>query len=514
MLKPGDVVGRYTIESLLGEGGMGSVYRAEDGRLGRRVALKVVKLDGAGEAERVEATARLVREARAAAALDHPNAVAMFDIGEHEGTAFIAMELVPGRTLREALEDPSVGISERIRWMADVARALGAAHRAGLVHRDVKPENVMVRDDGVVKVLDFGIARRGAFALDASAPTQSAAALGTLTSQGLRVGTPLYMAPEQIRGDAIDGRADQFAWGVVAYEVFTRRVPWRKDDALTLVATILTEPARPLRELEPEVPELAERVVMRALSKAKDERYASMDDLVRALEGSASLRPSLGGAPAPSGPKGDPTDSRRFSDAEIRRVLERAVERQHRPQASDSSLSYAELVDVARQIGVDESALAAAARELDPPPPRPAHPPSAARDAAIAKMTRNAATYGVVCLFMFLLDLRDWHIGFSLWVLAGCSLAVALQAVRIWFPNRPWPLDPPRPDPPAQARPITARSLDEGLAILKTARNRVAPLPGSPGLRVPEPNGAHAAAEREAAAESEAAQAARRAQDR
>jgi eukaryotic-like serine/threonine-protein kinase len=169
MLKPGDTFERYTIDAAIGHGGMGVVYRAHDSRLDRRVALKV--LGGGVDRGQGDGDARLLREARAAAALDHPNAVSIFDVGEHEGATYIVMELVSGRTLREVVGDASVPVATRVTWLADVARALAAAHRRGLVHRDIKPENVMVRDDGVVKVLDFGIARRIAGQVDPSAPT-------------------------------------------------------------------------------------------------------------------------------------------------------------------------------------------------------------------------------------------------------------------------------------------------------------------------------------------------------
>src|SRR5262249_4765323 len=154
--KPGETFERYTVEALIGEGGMGHVYRARDTRLERRVALKVIN----DRASSRDAAARLVREARAAAALDHPNAVAIFDVGELDGPPYIVMELVEGRTLRGLIGDSGTRMSARIAHLADVGRALAAAHRRGLVHRDIKPENVMIRDDGMVKVLDFGIARR------------------------------------------------------------------------------------------------------------------------------------------------------------------------------------------------------------------------------------------------------------------------------------------------------------------------------------------------------------------
>src|SRR6185295_3056594 len=206
MLRPGETFDRYTVDAVIGQGGMGSVYRAHDARLDRRVALKVIA-DAAGG---TDARARFLREARAAAALDHPNVVSIFDVGELDGAPYIVMELVSGRTLRETVGDASVPVATRAGWLADVARALSAAHRRGLVHRDVKPENVMVRADGVVKVLDFGIARRAGGRVDphgtTKAPSSESPALPTLTVEGVRMGTPLYMSPEQIRGEDLDGR--------------------------------------------------------------------------------------------------------------------------------------------------------------------------------------------------------------------------------------------------------------------------------------------------------------------
>src|SRR5262249_32521673 len=147
LLARGTKIDRYVVEEPIGEGGMGRVYRARDEKLRRRVALKVLHVEGA--------VTRVLREARAAAALNHPNAVAVFDVGEHEGDPYIAMELVSGCALRAYVESRARPVSERIRWLVDVARALAAAHRAGLVHSDIKPDNVMLRDDGVIKVLDF-----------------------------------------------------------------------------------------------------------------------------------------------------------------------------------------------------------------------------------------------------------------------------------------------------------------------------------------------------------------------
>ena len=248
-LETGMTFDRYRIEGLLGEGGMGKVYRAYDGRLERFVALKIVGGGADGDSEASDAPERrLLREARAAAAIDHPNAVAIFDVGEVSGKTYIAMELIEGRPLSAYVGDASVALGTRLRWLAEIARALDAAHQRGLVHRDVKPTNVMVRRDGRVKVLDFGIARRlrgdpsahmlattpardgGDLALARTIPLPpeavAATLLATLTKEGAIVGTPLYMAPEQMRGEAVDARADQFSWGVLAYELLAGCHPW------------------------------------------------------------------------------------------------------------------------------------------------------------------------------------------------------------------------------------------------------------------------------------------------
>ena len=228
MLTGGDKIAQYTVEARLGVGGMGEVYLAIDARLQRKVALKVILDQGeaSGEPGSIsaanDASARLVREARAAASLTHPNVVSVFDVGEDNGRVYLAMEYVVGRTVRELMPERDISWTRRVRWLADVARALAAAHKSGLVHRDIKPENVMVRDDGLVKVLDFGIARRTSSgpSVDPTARTE-AAYVSTVTAEGVAIGTPLYMAPEQIKGGVVDARTDQFAWGVMAFEVLS-----------------------------------------------------------------------------------------------------------------------------------------------------------------------------------------------------------------------------------------------------------------------------------------------------
>ena len=291
---------RYTIESLLGEGGMGEVYCAFDPKLARRVALKVMSTKvAAGEDLDSRGRERLVREARAAAALVHANAVSIFDVGDVDGRPFIAMEYIPGRSLRAYVGDASVTMAQRVAWLLDVARALSAAHKRGLVHRDIKPENVMVRDDGIVKVLDFGIARQSAGFVDPNAATQTAATMApaTITEEGAIIGTPLYMAPEQLRGDPFDARADQFAWGVLAYELTTGSVPWRNaGSGVQVVAAILSADVEPPSKHSPDIPPNVDAAIVRALAKSPRERFASMDELVSNVAGGSVTPPTLGSA--------------------------------------------------------------------------------------------------------------------------------------------------------------------------------------------------------------------------
>jgi serine/threonine protein kinase/tetratricopeptide (TPR) repeat protein len=288
-LSPGDLFGRYRIESLVGEGGMGRVYRALDTQVGRHVALKVLRAETA-QAE-TQGAARLVREGRAAAALDHPNVVVVYDVGIIDGTPFVAMELIAGRSLRSFVGDPSVTTARKVRWLRDVARALAAAHARGLVHRDVKPSNILVRDDDVVKVFDFGIARL----TRPIAPAGLAAAdePATLTEQGMLIGTPKYMAPEQLRGAAVDGRTDQFAWGVLAYELLTGGSPWKAREDVDVLAAIVLREVEPFASSVADLSPASEAVVLRALSKMPGDRFDSMDELLTALVAGPDPTPTV-----------------------------------------------------------------------------------------------------------------------------------------------------------------------------------------------------------------------------
>ena len=275
------IAGRYEVVAKIGEGGMGQVLRARDTKLDRDVALKLLPPRSIGDEKARE---RLVREARAAARLAHAGIVHVYDVGEtDDGSAYIAMELVSGKTLRSLMAEGGAGVEELLRALAECARALAFAHREGAVHRDVKPDNIMIRTDGRAALLDFGIAK-----------TLSADAAG-LTDEGQVVGTPAYLAPEQARGEELDGRADQFALAVTAYEALTGRLPWQGLSSSAIIAAILRDDPAPPSEVRPELGRGLDAVLLRALAKSRANRYPSLDAFADALEdASAAL-----GATAP-----------------------------------------------------------------------------------------------------------------------------------------------------------------------------------------------------------------------
>jgi serine/threonine-protein kinase len=287
----GETIERYTLLGLLGRGGMGYVYRAHDTRLHRNVALKLLRVPPSGspesDADRTASIARMMREARAAAALEHPNIVTIYDVGEvslgeGEGpSCFISMELIEGTPLHRCIGRGGIPLTTRVGWLCDIARALAFAHEHGIIHRDVKPDNVMIRQDGVVKVLDFGLARRAAGA--ASRPGQES--LPTLTEEGGVVGTPRYMAPEHMQGAPLDGRADQFSWGVMAYELLSGQSPWPgAEDSIQVIAHVLTHEPTLLSVIDPSLPSGLVAIVHRSMARDRADRYESMDALVEALD--------------------------------------------------------------------------------------------------------------------------------------------------------------------------------------------------------------------------------------
>jgi tetratricopeptide (TPR) repeat protein len=269
-------LGHYVIESALGQGGMGEVYRAVDSRLRRPVAVKVLSREVVSPARRE----RFLREAQSASALNHPGIVTIHDIGRDGGLDFIVMEQVQGRTLREVLRDGPLAVDQALEYARQAASALGAAHAAGIVHRDLKPQNLMVTPGGQLKVLDFGLAHVAAAEVDSVSPTEE-----RLTLLGTVLGTPGYMSPEQAEGRPVDARSDVFSLGVVLYEMLTGTVPFRGTSVAGILYGIVHHQPEPAGRLRPGLPEDLARVLATMLQKDPARRYADGTELLRALSG-------------------------------------------------------------------------------------------------------------------------------------------------------------------------------------------------------------------------------------
>ena len=290
-LATGTRLGPYEILALLGAGGMGEVYAARDTRLDRDVAVKVLSAEVASDPERI---ARFKREAKAVAALNHPNIVTLYDVEETGVTRFLVMERISGRPLSELIEPEGLPLGRILEVAIPIAEELAAAHEKGVVHRDLKPGNVMVTDQGRVKVLDFGLAKLRApspVSVDTEAGTE------TLTQEGLVFGTVPYMAPEQLRGERVDARADIFSFGSILYELASGRRPFRGTSAADLAAAILREEPPPLGKLKRELPPSFTRIVQRCLEKDPRRRLQSAVDLHQELQAIAEeLRSGPAGA--------------------------------------------------------------------------------------------------------------------------------------------------------------------------------------------------------------------------
>jgi len=266
----------YRIVSKLGAGGMGEVYLAEDVRLGRKIALKILSADFTKNEDRLR---RFEQEPRAASGLSHPNILTIFDIGIEDSTHFIATEFIDGQTLRSALTRARMKLGEVLDIALQAAGALAAAHAAGIIHRDIKPENIMVRPDGLVKVLDFGLAKL----TETQAPSTDSGARTIAradTDPGTVMGTAAYMSPEQARGQKVDARTDIFSLGVVIYEMIAGRAPFEGETASHVIVSILEKEPPPLTRSSPDAPSELERIVTKALAKDKDERYQTVKDLL------------------------------------------------------------------------------------------------------------------------------------------------------------------------------------------------------------------------------------------
>jgi len=260
MLEPGTQVGRYEIQRRLGRGGMGTVYVAHDPVLGRMVAIKMF----AGDLDMPDASERFAREARAAAALSHPNIVTIFDFGEFASQPYIVMEYVPGDTMANLIRRKApITIADKLRWMEELCAGAGYAHQMSLVHRDIKPANLMIDRSGRVRILDFGIARM----------------LGIASNTAVMIGTPGYMAPEQITGEPVDHRSDLFSIGVVCYELLAYAEPFPGDTLPMITHRIVHEEPTPLEQLAPDLSHDIIAIVRQAMRKRSAERFKDAETL-------------------------------------------------------------------------------------------------------------------------------------------------------------------------------------------------------------------------------------------
>ena len=272
------MLGPYRIAGVIGEGGMGVVYRARDTRLGRDVAIKVLTHVATEDRERLQ---RFEQEARATGMLNHPNLLTSYDVGHDASGAYIVSELLEGETLRDRLVRGPLAPRRAVDAAMQIAQGLAAAHEKGIIHRDLKPENIFLTRDGRAKILDFGIAKLSA---SAEGPFKSAA-----TEPGMVLGTVGYMSPEQVRGDLVDTRSDIFSYGVIVYEMLSGARAFKRDTSIETLRAILKEDPPELSEKLPNIPAPLERLVRRCLEKDRDLRFQSARDLAFNLETLSSV---------------------------------------------------------------------------------------------------------------------------------------------------------------------------------------------------------------------------------
>jgi eukaryotic-like serine/threonine-protein kinase len=299
----GERIAHYEILAKLGEGGMGVVYQARDTHLDRFVAVKILPAEKVANPDR---KARFVQEAKSASALNHPNIVHIYDIDQRDGIDFMAMEFVAGKTLEELIPRKGMRLNEALKVAVQIADALSAAHEAGIIHRDVKPGNIMVGDDGRGRVLDFGLAKLTELVPESDETRTMVAGERPKTEEGTILGTASYMSPEQAEGKKLDARSDIFSFGSVLYEMLTGRRPFVDDSSMSTLAAIIKEDPKPVREVAEEVPGELERIIRRCLRKEPTRRFQHMDDVKVALEelkeesdsGTLASRPEMPPGPA------------------------------------------------------------------------------------------------------------------------------------------------------------------------------------------------------------------------
>jgi serine/threonine protein kinase len=279
MLTRGQQLGRYLLLDAVGAGGMGQVYVAEDSQLGRKVAIKVLLPELADDSDRMR---RFIQEAKATSALNHPNIVTIHEIREVDSTRFIVTEYIEGETLSDRLERGLIELRECLKIAIQIASAVGAAHSVNIVHRDIKPGNIMIRPDGLVKIVDFGIAKLTGPDAE-SADAEAATKIRSQTLAGTIIGTAAYMSPEQAQGKVIDGRSDIFSFGVVLYEMLSGKQPFEGNSALDVIGKILHKEPVPVHELVPSVPAELQRIVAKSLEKDRGDRYQTADELLEDL---------------------------------------------------------------------------------------------------------------------------------------------------------------------------------------------------------------------------------------
>src|SRR5712691_9536885 len=282
-------IAQYSVISKIGEGGMGEVYRARDTKLGRDVAIKVLPAAFSSDVERLR---RFEQEAQAAGALNHPNILVIFHIGMHEGAPYIVSELLEGETLRERMAGAALPQRKALDYALQIARGLAAAHEKGIVHRDIKPDNILVTDDGRVKLLDFGLAK-----LTGASETQSQTEIPTRrvdTDPGTVMGTMGYMSPEQLKGQPTDHRSDIFSFGAILYEMLSGKRAFRGDSMAETMSAILREDPPDLSETNKTVSPALERLVRHCLEKNPEERFHSARDLAFAIENLSGAATSSG----------------------------------------------------------------------------------------------------------------------------------------------------------------------------------------------------------------------------